>query len=221
MLEEGWSRMSPLIVGTPSEASTRSARAYDRLGEGYDYATVLLEASILKQMRSALLRDARGEVLEIAVGTGKNLKYYPRGCHVRGIDVSERSLRIAKKRSIEHQLDGFAAEIADATRLPYDDKRFDTVVLTLAGCTIPNPIRVYQEMRRVCRTDGQVLILEHVQPPDSARRMLFTLIKPFTGFFLNCNPLVDSERIIVESGLLIEKCEDALDGVILKINARP
>ena len=114
----------------------------------------------LSRLRRRALQQASGKVLEVAVGTGKNLPYYSRQSHIIGVDLSSEMLNIARKRGAKLSIHVFLS-LADAEVLPFSAHCFDTVVSTLSSCTFPNPARAFQEMARVCRTGGKILLLEH------------------------------------------------------------
>jgi ubiquinone/menaquinone biosynthesis C-methylase UbiE len=100
-----------------------------------------------------------GKVLEVAVGTGKNLPYYPRGCRIVAVDLSMEMLNIARKRAA-HLSMNVSLLLADAEALPFSNESFDTVVSSLSTCTFPDPVAALEEMARVCRREGKVLLLE-------------------------------------------------------------
>ena len=128
---------------------------WDRASRWYDFATAGLELLIFRRLRSQLLRSAGGRVLEVAGGTGSNLVHYPSGTDVVIVDLSPRMLLKARLRG--------AGTIAamDAQYLAFRDSSFDTVVSTLGTCTFPDPVQALREMRRVCRPNGHILLLEH------------------------------------------------------------
>jgi ubiquinone/menaquinone biosynthesis C-methylase UbiE len=99
-------------------------------------------------------------VLEVGIGTGVNLPFYPPAAVVHGVDLSKPMLEraLARAHRLGRQL---SVETMDAERLPFPDQSFDTVVSTLTLCTMPDPLRLLREMARVCRPDGRVLLLEH------------------------------------------------------------
>lgn len=99
-------------------------------------------------------------MLEVAVGTGQNLPHYPRGCTITAIDLSPEMLSVARKRADRLNLD-VIFRVMDAEALDFADSSFDTVVSSLSTCTFPDPIKALQEMARVCRPGGKVLLLEH------------------------------------------------------------
>src|SRR5688572_27256796 len=105
---------------------------WDRASQYYNLATMPLEALLFRRLRSKLLTSAAGRVLEVAVGTGSNLKHYPPAVDIVAIDLSPGMLSTARKRG--------ASKVAlmDAEQLGFRDGSFDTVVSTLGTCTFPD-----------------------------------------------------------------------------------
>lgn len=117
--------------------------------------------------RRQILPAARGRVLEIGIGSGLNLPFYSRAVEsLAGIDPSAELLAMARKSSAELP---FPVEFVErsAETLPFDDRRFDTVVSTWTLCSIPESLRALGEMRRVLRPDGQLIFIEHGHSPDA------------------------------------------------------
>jgi ubiquinone/menaquinone biosynthesis C-methylase UbiE len=136
------------------------ADRYNRFARFYDLCELVPERLGLEHWRRRLLASARGNVLEIGVGTGKNLPLYPTGCRITGIDVSSAMLSRARARSEKYDLD-VRLELMDAAHLSFPDESFDTVVDTLSLCTFSDPSAVLNEIARVCRRSGSILLLEH------------------------------------------------------------
>lgn len=133
---------------------------YDRLARWYNVLDGLPEVLGVKTLRRRLLRQASGQVLEIATGTGRNLRHYPRACRITGVDFSAAMLDIARREA--HRLDLKARLLVmDAQSLAFPDHTFDTVVSSLTVCTFAEPVAALQEMARICRVDGRILLLEH------------------------------------------------------------
>ncbi len=122
------------------------ARWYD-LAEGVP--DVLLG---VRGMRRRLVGKARGRVLEVAAGTGANLRHYPRGVDPVLLDLSREMIGQAEA---SRRVQGSAAQ------LPFRDGTFETVVSTLSLCTFPDPVAALHEMRRVAVVDALILLLEH------------------------------------------------------------
>ena len=140
--------------------SREISEKYDRFARWYDLVGGVPDLLGVRILRRRLLRHASENVLEVAVGTGKNLPCYPPGCRIIAVDVSREMLNVARQRAAKLSMDVLFS-LTDAATLPFSDKSFDTVVSSLTSCTFPNPVAALREMARVCRTEGRVLLLEH------------------------------------------------------------
>ena len=141
-------------------ASREISEKYDRFARWYDWLEGIPNLFGLSRLRRVLLRRVSGNVLEIAVGTGKNLSYYPPDCRIVALDVSSEMLKVAQSREAKRSMH-VSFLVADAEALPFPDESFDTVVSSLSTCTFPNPVAALGEMARVSRPEGRVLLLEH------------------------------------------------------------
>lgn len=133
---------------------------YDRIAPRYDLMEGLPEFLGLSKLRRRFLQKASGRVLEVAAGTGKNLRYYPPACRLVGIDFSPAMLAVARQRAGRLGL-CLPLLVMDAEALAFPDHSFDTVVSSLTLCTFPDPMAALGEMARVCRKEGRLLLLEH------------------------------------------------------------
>jgi len=122
---------------------------------------------------------ATGDVLEVAIGTGRNLGFYPPGVRITGIELSPAMLALAQQHAVDLGRDVDLRE-GDAQALPYADGSFDTVVCTLSLCTVPDPAAAIAEMRRVLRGGGQLLLLDHIGSSWPPIHGLQWLIERFT-----------------------------------------
>ena len=104
---------------------------------------------------------AAGKTLEVAVGTGLNLPLYGPEVSLTGIDLSPEMLEIARDRAAELGVD-VVLQQGDAHELAFEDAAFDTVVCTYALCGIPDPQRAVNEMNRVLRPDGRLILVDHI-----------------------------------------------------------
>lgn len=135
--------------------------AYDEIADQYE-KRVWFDQYILgvARLRKILLSKATGKILEVACGTGQNLPLFAPNSEITAVDLSPKMLELARKNAIEHGLNVNLA-VMDAENLEFADGSFDTVVSTLSTCTFPNPVKALQEIKRVCRPDGLILLLEH------------------------------------------------------------
>jgi ubiquinone/menaquinone biosynthesis C-methylase UbiE len=131
----------------------------------YDRAFAATEAAGLAARRAALLAGARGRVLELGAGTGLNLAHYPPGLQQLVLTEPEEPML----RRLRDRVEALALALpvtvvaAPAERLPFQDASFDTVVTTLALCTVSDLPAALGEVRRVLAPCGQLLFLEHVR----------------------------------------------------------
>jgi ubiquinone/menaquinone biosynthesis C-methylase UbiE len=136
------------------------SRKYDRFARWYDWLEGIPDFLGVSKLRRRLLGRASGKVLEVAVGTGKNLTYYPRDCPIIAVDLSKEMLNVGRERATKLSMD-VSFVLADAEALPFSDQSFDTVVSSLSTCTFADPVAALEEMERVCRPGGKILLLEH------------------------------------------------------------
>lgn len=141
--------------------AARQKRVWDKAAPGYDKQIAFFDRHWFTGGREWLSERARGRVLEVAVGTGRNLPGYPADAAITGIELSPAMLDIARQRAAAAGRDVDLRE-GDAEHLPFDDDSFDTVVCALALCTIPSPVAAVGEMRRVLAPGGRLLLLDHI-----------------------------------------------------------
>jgi len=174
----------------------------------------------VRRLRRTLLRKTSGKVLEIAVGTAKNLQFYPPGCRITALDVSNQMLNVARKRATKLSLDG-SFLLADAEALPFSKNSFDTVISLLSTCTFPNPVAVLREMKRVCKSEGKILLLEHGRsdrdwPARFQDRTADRLAKRL-GCHWNREPL----ELVQKGNLKVKEARRVFFGVFHLIEAGP
>ncbi|MEO5927360.1 MAG: class I SAM-dependent methyltransferase [Patescibacteria group bacterium] len=203
------------------QRSQEAEKAYDRLGNGYNFLTKLADKMVLNRAAKVLIsQNALGSVLEVGVGTGKNLHHYPEGCDIVGIDISTNALQKAEAEAVRCGA-RFNAQVGDIASIPFDKGHFDTVVMTLVACQLDDPLTVFREMRRVCKPDGRVLFLEHFPPKTLGMKALFTATWPLARLAINCRPFSDNASLIGESGLKELEREHYASGALQTIVTQP
>jgi ubiquinone/menaquinone biosynthesis C-methylase UbiE len=193
---------------------------YDQFAPWYDWLEGILNVLGLSRLRRTILRRASGKVLEVAVGTGKNLTYYPRDCRIIALDLSNEMLNVARNKAAKLSVH-ISFSVADAEALPFPDKSFDTVVSSLSTCTFPNPVAALEEMARVCRADGKILLLEHGRSDREPigrwqDRHADQFAKPL-GCHWNREPL----ELTRKAGLTVVKSRRNFVGIFHRIEAEP
>src|SRR3954467_5348337 len=148
---------------TMSETA-RVREKYRGMADSYDRQIAVMERILVGPGRRWVCSQAEGDVLELAVGTGRNFEFYPPGVRVTGIELSPEMLAIAEERA---KTADAALELREgnAHALEFEDASFDTVVCTLSLCSIPDDRAAVAEVSRVLRPGGRFLLLEHVRRP--------------------------------------------------------
>jgi ubiquinone/menaquinone biosynthesis C-methylase UbiE len=148
-------------VTTVENATEKVLRVWEKMAPRYDKDIRFWERVQFGGGREWVAARARGEVLEVAVGTGLNLAHYRTDVAITGVELSPAMLALARQRAADLGIEA-DLRVGDAQALPFDDATFDTVVCTLSLCTIPDPAAAIAEMRRVLRPGGLMLLLDHI-----------------------------------------------------------
>ena len=143
------------------QRSEKLRRYWDNSAASYDGVMARFDRYLAGDSRQWICSRARGDVLEVAVGTGLNLPLYPAGTRLTGIEWSPGMLRLAQQRRADLGVEAELRE-GDARSLPFPDAAFDTVVCTFSLCAIPDHEQAIAEMHRVLRPGGRLLLADHV-----------------------------------------------------------
>jgi ubiquinone/menaquinone biosynthesis C-methylase UbiE len=139
----------------------RQRTVWQKAAPRYDRAMAPLERGLLAGSREWIAERAHGRILEVAIGTGRSLEFYPSNVDLTGVDLSPAMLRRARRRARELDLTA-TLRVADVEQLPFDDASFDTVVCALGLCSMPRPDVAVREMAQVLVPGGSLLLLDHV-----------------------------------------------------------
>lgn len=167
--------------------SDLTRKRYDRLAFIYDFLEAPIERFRFASWRAMLLdRIVGNRVLEVGVGTGKNIPYYPNDVKVTAIDLSPLMLERAQKRASVLGLNVELLEM-DVHQLAFPDQSFDTVFAIFVFCSVPDPVLGLSELRRVCKHGGRLLLLEHVRPENLIFGSLFDMLNPIVVRMMGAN----------------------------------
>jgi ubiquinone/menaquinone biosynthesis C-methylase UbiE len=183
----------------------------------YDAACSLLEATGLARWRRWLVAGARGRVLDLGCGTGRNLPLLAAGTRAVGLEPSWAAIERARRRAPRVPL-----VIGRAEALPFRDATFDTVLSGLAFCSVADPGKSLSEVHRVLRPAGQLRMLEHVRSTRPWKARLQDRLQPaWTRLTGGCHPNRDTERAVVAGGFRIEAQDRRAKGDMRRFTARP
>lgn len=204
----------------PVENETRRVRdLYDREATRYDSMIRIPERLLFGDGRIWAASEAMGNMLEIAVGTGRNFSHYSAELRLTGQDISPGMLDIARARA---QALGREADlrVGDAQALAFASEQFDSVVSTLSLCTIPDDRRALAEAWRVLRPGGRLILLEHVRSPQPIVRALQHLFEPLAIRYAGDHLLRDPLDHPATLGFSIEYCARGRAGIVERLVAR-
>jgi ubiquinone/menaquinone biosynthesis C-methylase UbiE len=162
-------------------------KRYNRIAFLYDLMEAPMERLRFASWRQQLTGRIKGrKALEVGVGTGKNLIFYPDDVHITAIDLSPRMLERARKRANKLNLNVNLQEM-DVQHLNFADDSFDTVFATFVFCSVPDPVAGLPELRRVCKPGGELLLIRHMRPKNFVLGLIFDLLNPMIGRMMGAN----------------------------------
>lgn len=194
-------------------------KRYDRISSVYDMFEAPMDLMALRKWRVELMRELEGKVLEVGVGTGKNIEFYPNGMDITGIDFSQGMLKKAKQRAEKL---GRKVELLqmDAESMDFEDNTFDTVFTTCVFCSVPDPILGLREIRRVCKESGKIIMIEHVRSEKKLLGLLMDVLNPIVVNIYGANinrRTVDNVR---NAGFTEIQVTDLYTDIVKKITIR-
>jgi ubiquinone/menaquinone biosynthesis C-methylase UbiE len=193
--------------------------AYDEYAKWIDHLG-WLNRLLTGRYRRRQFSRADGRVLDVACGAGMNFRYLPDSAEIVGIDISEPLVEQARAELDSIDRVGTVTQM-DGQDLDFATGSFDTVISSFSTCTFPDRVAALREMARVCRSDGQILLLEHGRSDNA-------LIKRYqewraeahyerSGCRLTQEPLT----VVRRAGLTVDECSTAQFGRIKRIVCSP
>jgi ubiquinone/menaquinone biosynthesis C-methylase UbiE len=195
------------------------AKRYDRVAWRYDFLESPMEMMAFSKLRSQMLAGVRGKVLDVGTGTGKNLRYYPAGVELVGIDISPKMLAKAKTRAEKLGLD-VDLQVMDVENLQFPDSTFDFIIVTFVFCSVSDPIKGLRELARVVRDDGTILLLEHVRSENRVLGKIMDWLNPEARALFGPNINRRTVENIKRAGLEVVSVESKGSKILKKIVAR-
>ena len=184
------------------DGNEKVRKRYDRVSLFYDFFESMIEKTLFSKWRNIALGGLKGRVLEVGIGTGKNLKYYSEDVELTGIDISPKMLAkaVKKKEKLGIRAD---LKLMDAQQMEFDDDNFDFVVVTFVLCSVPDPIKALHEIERVLKKDGKLIALEHVLSKNPIIAFWERVHNPVTSRLFGFNVNRDTKSNIENSGFTV------------------
>jgi ubiquinone/menaquinone biosynthesis C-methylase UbiE len=191
----------------------------DKMAPKYDRTMGRWEKVLFGGGREWVCSQARGDVLEIAVGTGRNLSYYPPEVRLTAVELSPAMLDIARKRAADADRE-VDLRLGDAQALDFPDDSFDTVVCTFALCTIPDERKAVSETYRVLRPGGHFILIEHVRSPMLPVRAVQRVIDPLSVRFGGDHMVREPLDHLEPAGFRVEQVLRSKLGIVERVAAQ-
>jgi len=151
---------------------------YNRVSKRYNLMEIPMELTVFPGWRKEVQKELRGPlVLEVGVGTGKNIPYHHPDWTVVAFDISEGMM----SKIDQDQRENLHLLQMDAERMGFPDNTFDSVFDTFVFCSVPGAIAGLQEIHRVLKPGGRFVALEHMRPKNTIAGKLFDLADPITS----------------------------------------
>lgn len=191
----------------PDAGATAHTRSrYDLLAPLYDLMEAPVERLRYRAWRRTLWDDVHGpDVLELGVGTGKNIPYYPSGVHVTAVDLSAHMLRRARHVLQNHLGTRATLLEMDIQALDFPNGAFDDVVATFVFCSVPDPVLGLREALRVTRPGGRLHLLEHMRSDTPYLARLMDVADPAIHWLTGVHVARETVQNVQTAGWLIDE----------------
>ena len=178
-------------------------KLYNRYSSFYDllFGKIFHSGRELAPVLLNLFPGAR--LLEVGVGTGLSFPMLPKNIQLTGIDLSEKMLQHAQRRVKSLRLNGVELVKMDAAHLKFPNNSFDRVLAAYFVSTVPDPVKVILEMKRVCKPGGYLVFMNHFRYENRLVSLLENLISPFC-YRIGFRTDLDLYQLMAQAGLEIE-----------------
>ncbi|HLD42770.1 MAG TPA: methyltransferase domain-containing protein [Candidatus Nanoarchaeia archaeon] len=185
--------------------TSKSREKYNRLARFYDSYNKLAERLWFSKWREKFFAPLKGKILEVGIGTGENIGYYDKNAEVIGIDFSEKMLEKAREKLIKSGKKNITLKQMDAENLNFKDDSFDYVVTSCVFCSVPDPIRGLEEIRRILKPTGRLIMIEHVLSKNPVLALIEHIHNPLTRVIMGVNINRNTKQNIINADMKIVK----------------
>lgn len=206
-------------MATHTSLTRKLSRKWDRHAPGYDRMSEPMEHMLgFAQARARLFDGLSGTILELGIGTGRNLPYYPQEARMIALDLSRGMLERAvhKAHALSSHVDFL---VGDAEELPFADASVDAVVGSGVFCCVQDAVRGFREIKRILKPGGKVVLLEHMRP-SGVLGLLFDLLDPFVSRLMGPHVNRRTLESMRAAGLVIEREENMHSNWVKLVVAR-
>ncbi|WP_134060264.1 class I SAM-dependent methyltransferase [Halanaerobium congolense] len=201
-------------------------KRYDRIAPVYDSLEYLMEKGKMKDWRQKLWQKVKKKIdkesmalLEAGVGTGKNIAYYPNGIEIYGIDFSPKMISKAEKKLKKQNKEAKLLEM-DIQNLDFEDNYFDLIVTSCVFCSVPDPIKGLEELKRVLKEDGRIIMLEHMRSQNKFMGKMMDLFNWVSLYTWGANINRRTIENIKKAGLEPVEVNDLMSDIVKEIELK-
>ncbi|MBA7509935.1 2-methoxy-6-polyprenyl-1,4-benzoquinol methylase, mitochondrial [subsurface metagenome] len=180
-------------------------KKYNRNAIVYDLIEFPVEKVLYSKWRKKYFSNLIGKVLDVGIGTGKNIDYYNNEAEVTGIDFSKKMLEKAKRKLKKSGRKNISLKLMDIENLKFRDNSFDYVITSSVFCSVPNPIEGLKEIKRVLKPNGKLIMVEHVLSKNKIIAFFENLFNPLVKFLTGVNINRNTRQNIEKSGMVVKK----------------
>lgn len=203
-----------------NKATGIALKRYNRIASTYDHMEGFVERAYFSKWRRLQWSKVEGRhILEVGVGTGKNFPYYPANADITAIDFSDEMLKRAGERAKRQKVKVQLLQM-DVQSLDFEDNSFDSVVATFVFCSVPDPIQGLNEISRVCKPGGKIVLLDHVLHSNVILGTIMSFASPLVVRLMGANINRRTVNNVIRSGLILEKVTELGVGIFKLIEAR-
>lgn len=197
-------------------ATVLTRNRYQRISPWYDRMEALSEKRYLPWRRKLWSQVTGQRIIEVGVGTGKNMPFYPAGIQISAVDLTPGMLERARKRALDLKLH-VDLRLGDAQNLEFPKASFDAAVATFVFCSVPDPVQGFREIKRVVRPGGYLYLLEHMRSNNPFLGKIMDMVNPMVVRMIGANINRRTVENIQKAGLKVEEIEDLGTGGIFKL----
>ncbi len=192
------------------EIEAHESKLYSDFAPLYDKVFGKIFYSRLRQVISDLSIPPGTRVLELGAGTGTSFPAYPHHCEVIGVDLAPDMLERAREKIQENGWSHLRVMEMDALNLDFPDDSFDYVTAFHVVTVVPDPIRMMDEARRVCRPGGKIVIVNHFTSDFPVLGSLTESLDPLTRRLgwrtnLRLKPFIEATGLRIEAAYKLSK----------------
>ena len=194
-------------------------KKYNWAANIYDLYEAPIEKLLFSKLRAIAIKEATGKVLEIGIGTGKNLPYYSKEIELVGIDFSRGMLSQAQKQLDHINISKVELLEADIQDTDFDSGLFDTIVSSCVFCTVPDPQKGLNEAFRLLKPGGKAIFIEHMKSEHFYANIFLYMMNLMSSVFLGTSMIRETQKNIENAGFKIQDVKYYVSDVVRIITA--